>query len=158
MNGKNNITELLKIGTLLILLAWVFFIIKPFILVVLWAIILAVTLFPLYKRLVKTMGASKKKFITLLFALVVLSLFMVPAFFITSSAVESTKKIADEIRSDNFQLPQPEERVKDWPLIGEKLYGNWSAAAKDIKKYSIAHKEVILEQGAKLLRDRKRVV
>jgi predicted PurR-regulated permease PerM len=151
MNGKNNITELLKIGTLLILLAWVFFIIKPFILVVLWAIILAVTLFPLYKRLVKTMGASKKKLITLLFALVVLSLFMVPAFFITTSAVESTREIADQLRTDSFQIPQPEERVKEWPVIGEKLYANWSAASKDIKKYSIAHKEVILEQGAKLL-------
>lgn len=151
MNGKNNITEVLKIAALLILLAWVFFIIKPFILVVLWAIILAVTLFPLYNRLVKKMGATKKKLTTILFALVVLSMFMVPAFFITSSAVESTKEISDQLRSDSFQLPQPDERVKEWPVIGEKLYTNWSAASKDIKKYSIAHKEVILEQGAKLL-------
>jgi predicted PurR-regulated permease PerM len=36
-------------------------------------------------------------------------------------------------------------------VIGEKLYANWSAASEDIKAYSIAHKEVILEQGAKVL-------
>ena len=79
MNNKNNITTVLKIAALFLLLAWCFYIIKPFILVVLWAIILAVALFPVYKRLVKRMGASKKKFTTVLFALVVLSLFLVPA-------------------------------------------------------------------------------
>ncbi|RLD25975.1 MAG: AI-2E family transporter [Bacteroidetes bacterium] len=151
MESKNSISTVLKITTLLLLLAWCVFIIKPFILVVLWAIILAVALFPVYKWLVKKMGASKKKLTTLLFTLVVASLFLVPAYFITTSAVETTKEIGDQIRSDSFQIPEPKESVKEWPVIGEKLYTNWLAASKDLKKYSIAHKEVILEQGAKVL-------
>jgi predicted PurR-regulated permease PerM len=134
-----------------LLLTWVFFIIKPFILVVLWAVILAVALFPLYVRLVKKMGASKKKLITFLFTLVLAALLLVPAYFITSSTVETTVEIASQLRNDTFEIPRPNERVKEWPLIGERLYSDWSAASQDIKKYSIDHKEVILEQGAKVL-------
>jgi predicted PurR-regulated permease PerM len=133
------------------LLTWFFFIVEPFIVVVLWALILAIALFPIYKRLVKKMGAGKKKLTTVLFILVVASLFLVPAYFIVSSTVETTLEVADRIKSDTFQFPPPNEAVKDWPVIGDKLYTNWSTASKDIKKYSMAHKDVILEQGAKIL-------
>ena len=151
MNNNNSITTVLKIVFLLLLLAWCFFIIQPFILIVLWAIILAVALFPLYTAFVKKVGASKKKLTTVLFSLIMALLFIIPSYFIVSSVVESTISTTSQIRSNDFQIPAPDDKVRDWPLIGNKVYDNWLEASKDIEKYSVIHKDFILEQGKSLL-------
>jgi len=151
MGSKKTINSVLKILILLLLLVWCFLIIQPFLLVILWAIILAVAMFPVYNSVVQKLGVSKKKLTTVLFTLVVATLFLIPAYFITSSVAETTIKTAKQIRNNSLQIPSPGEQVKDWPLIGEKLYNNWSEASLDIKNYSIVHKDFILKQGASLL-------
>jgi predicted PurR-regulated permease PerM len=151
MENKETINSVLKIIILLLLLVWCFLIIQPFLLVVLWAVILAVAMFPVYNRIVQKVGDSKKKFTTVIYTLVAASLILVPAYFITSSVAETTIETAKQIRSNSLQIPAPSEQVKDWPLIGEKLYNNWSEASSDIKNYSIVHKDFILKQGTSLL-------
>lgn len=136
---------------LLLLLAWCFLIIRPFILIVLWAIILAVALFPLYSVFVKKMGVSKKKLTTVLYTLIMALLFIIPSYFIVGSVVDSTISTTSQIRSNEFQIPAPDEKVKEWPLIGNKVYDDWLEASKDIEKYSVIHKDFILEQGKALL-------
>ncbi|MEH6537579.1 MAG: AI-2E family transporter [Psychroserpens sp.] len=151
-NQSNNIiTNVLKVTLLLILVAWCFLIMQPFILIVLWAIILGVALFPPYSYLVKKIGASKKKLVTIIFGLVVTTLLMVPAYFITSSVANTTMETVSNIKNNSFEIPAPNENVKEWPLIGDKLYSNWTEASKDIKHYSIVHKDFILDQGSNLL-------
>ena len=147
---KNLMTNIIKIAVLLILLAWCFFIIQPFILVVLWATILAVALFPVYSYFTKKTSTGKKKLVSILFAIVVSGILLVPAYFGTKSAVVTTLNTANKIKTDSFQIPAPNERVKEWPLIGEKLYENWLDASLDIKHYSVVHKEFILKQGTRL--------
>lgn len=151
IKSKNTITTVLKIVILLLLLTWCFFIIQPFLLVILWAIIIAVALFPIYNRLIQKMGASKKKFTTVLFTLAVAFTFLIPAYFITGSVIETTKETANQIKNQNFQIPQPNERVKDWPVIGERLYKEWNAASSNLREYTIVHKDFILKQGATLI-------
>ena len=151
MGSKKTINSVLKIIILLLLLVWCFLIIQPFLFVLLWAIILAVAMFPVYNSIVQKLGVSKKKLTTVIFTLVVATLFLVPAYFITSSVAETTVETAKQIRDNSLQIPSPSEQVKDWPLIGEKLYNNWSEASRDIMNYSIVHKDFILKQGAFLL-------
>lgn len=45
-----------------------------------------------------------------------------------------------------MEISAPTENVKDWPL-GEKIYSNWDSASKDLKEYTIAKKEFILDKG-----------
>ncbi len=149
--SKDMITNVLKVVLLLLLVAWCFFIIQPFILVVLWAIILAVALFPVYNWVVKRFGPNKKKMATFLFGFVVTLLFMIPTYIITKSVTVSTIDTVNKIRNNSFQIPSPDEDVKNWPLIGDKLFSNWLEASKDIKHYSVKHKDYILKQGSKLL-------
>ena len=149
--SKDMITNVLKVTLVLIMVAWCFLIIQPFILVMLWAIILAVALFPVYNKLVNKFGTNKKKLVTALFGIVVTLFLMIPTYIITKSVTVSTIDTVGKIKNNAFQIPAPNEDVKDWPLIGETLYSNWLEASQDVKHYSVKHKDIILDQGSKLL-------
>lgn len=146
MNNQTSITQVLRISILLLVLGWCFFIIKPFLVVVIWAIILAVALFPLYSKWVKKIGVTKK-FATVLFTILVAILLLIPSYFILSSVFESTSLTVDQIQNNTLQIPLPDEKVKSWPLVGEKIYTEWHDISDDFKKYAELHKEVLLEYG-----------
>ncbi|WP_298534153.1 AI-2E family transporter [uncultured Algibacter sp.] len=147
----NSITNVIKILTLLLLLVWCFSIIKPFVIIVVWAIVLAVAFFPLFNGLVKKMGDSKKKLVAIVFTVVVVSLLIVPTYFLTKSLGQTSIETIQGIRNHTLEIPVPDSSVKDWPLIGKKLYDNWVSASTNIEAYIMNHKEKILEYSSGLL-------
>jgi predicted PurR-regulated permease PerM len=147
VKDKGSITGLLKILTLLLLLVWCFSIVKPFILIVVWAIVLAVALYPLYKFLVNKIGEDKKKLVTVIFTLGFVFVFLTPAYFLTKSLATASLETIEGIKNQTLEIPSPNETVKDWPLIGEDIYNNWSALSTDVKKYTQEHEDVILEKA-----------
>ncbi len=146
MSNQFSITEVVRTLILLLVMGWCFFIIKPFIIVILWAIILAVALFPLYNKMVQKIGVGKK-FATILFTLLAAIIVLIPSYFILSSVFESTSLTADQIKNNELQIPIPDEKVKSWPLIGEKLYDEWHKVSDDSRNYAILHKDLLLEYG-----------
>ncbi len=146
MNNESSTTQVLRISILLLVLGWCFFIIKPFLIVVIWAIILAVALFPLYSKWVHKIGVSKK-FATVIFTLLVAILLLIPSYFVLSSIFESTAMTVDQIKNNTLQIPLPDEKVKSWPLIGEKLYNEWHQVSDDFRNYAVLHKDLLLEYG-----------
>ncbi len=74
MNNQIPITQLLRIAVLFLLVGSCFLIVRPFLIVILWAIILAMALFPLYNKWIHKIGVSKKSE-TLLFTTIFLSPF-----------------------------------------------------------------------------------
>lgn len=82
LNSKNSTIQLvvditIKLGVLLLLLAWCFRIIYPFVSIVLWALIISVAVFPLFKTISKKLGDSKKISGTII-TLVFLSVIIIP--------------------------------------------------------------------------------
>jgi predicted PurR-regulated permease PerM len=147
VKDKDSITGLLKILTLLLLLVWCFSIVKPFILIVVWAIVLAVAFFPIYSFLVKKIGDNKKKLVTIIFTVFIVFVFLTPTYFLTKSLASASIETIDGIRNHTLEIPAPNETVKGWPLIGENIYKNWSELSIDVKKYTIDHQDVILEKA-----------
>ncbi len=147
MNTKDSVTPVLRIVSLLLILAWCFLIIRPFLIIVIWAILLAVALYPIYKWLVSKLGEHRKKFVTFTFTLIALLLFVIPAYFILENIFESISTIVDQVQNEGLQIPLPDVKIKSWPVIGEKLYDEWFALSNDIKQFSVAHKDALLEYG-----------
>ena len=151
MNKETNITTVIRIALLLGLLVWCFLIIRPFLAIILWAIILGIAMFPLYGKLTKGTGSKKKKFITTGFAVVFMAVFLVPTYFIVNSVAQSTIKVASQIKAGSLEIPQPDEKVRDWPVVGEVLYKNWTQINNDIGSFALTHKDLILDQGKTLI-------
>ncbi len=151
MKNTINITQLIQLLVLMILIAWCFFIIKPFILIIVWAIILAVALFPLYLKWCNWMGEKRKKLATIFFTLIVALILFVPTYIIVDTVVENTKFVADQLKNDNLEIPHPDESVKDWPVIGENLFTEWNNLSNNLRKYASDHRNFLLDVGKGLL-------
>jgi predicted PurR-regulated permease PerM len=147
MNTKDNMTSVLRIVVLLLILVWCFLIIRPFVIIAIWSILLAVALYPLYKWFVAKLGEHRKKLATFIFTIVSLLLLAVPAYFVLASIFESIATIVDQIKSEGFQIPSPDLKIKSWPLVGERLYDEWYALSDNIEQYAVVHKDAILEFG-----------
>ena len=148
---KAPITTILRVVLLLLILAWCFYIIQPFIIVLVWAVIIAVALYPAYNRMVSSFGEKKKKLVTVVFTLIAAAIIVVPSYFLVASLARTTKMTAEKVRTNTLEIPAPKEDVKDWPLIGEQLYSEWNDISNNLDTYVKNHQDVILDIGGRLL-------
>ena len=107
-------------------------IIKPFIIIVVWGIIIAVAIFPLYHKLSLALGGRDKLAATL-YTLFALSLLIGPSILITSSLVETSTHLAKELHEGTLVIPPPAQSVSEWPLIGDKVYSFWNQASTNLE-------------------------
>lgn len=151
MKASLNTTTLIQLLLVLLLILWCFLIVQPFLLLLVWAVLLGVTLFPVYNTWLRQFGPGRRKWATFFFTLALAVLLFVPTYYLTAAIVEGTRATVEQIRQDSLQIPQPEPSVKDWPLIGEQLYVEWKSFADNAQQYAADHKDVILETGRQLL-------
>lgn len=110
---------------------------QPFLSLMFWALILAVTLYPLHLRLRPYLGGNGRAA-----SLIVL---LVPAYLLGASLSESVEHGIALVKQDGLHLPPPPEAVAQWPLIGNSLYASWSKAAADLTS--------VLQQAAPHLKE-----
>ncbi|MDH3758955.1 MAG: AI-2E family transporter, partial [Gammaproteobacteria bacterium] len=124
----------LQIGALLILLVMCFSIVRPFISIVVWAMILAVAIYPLHVSLTARIGGREKTSASL-FVLIGLAIILVPTWILGESSLSSLQSLAHNLREGTLSVPEPDPGVADWPVIGSKTYEVWSNAASNIEAF-----------------------
>ena len=118
---------------------------KPFMAIVVWGIIIAVALSPLIDYLEKRFGNRKRIIIGI--TVVVSAALLIPTYVLSGDMIESAQTIVHAMDDGNIPLPPPTEKVKEWPLIGEKSYALWEAASNDLKNTLIPFKDKIKEMA-----------
>jgi predicted PurR-regulated permease PerM len=122
----------IRIGILIGMVAACVTILSPFLMLVLWAVIIAVAVNPLFNRLVHLLGGRRKLTATL-FVLLGIAIVLIPTFLFMESLVDGIGKLADALRADKIHVPPPPDGVADWPLIGQRLHHTWSAASENLE-------------------------
>lgn len=115
---------ILKVGILFLVLFLCFKILKPFLGLLLWGLIIAIILFPVFQRLRGLLG-ERKKLSSILLTLVALSILVLPSIWLVNQLVDGVKFLADHFQSGDLYIPPPSESVADWPVIGDWLYEHW---------------------------------
>ncbi len=131
---SNAMASFLQIGALLILLVMCFNIVRPFISIVVWAMILAVAIYPLHVSLATKLG-GREKTSAVIFVLIGLAIILVPTWILGESTLSSLQSLAHNLREGTFSVPPPNAGVADWPVIGTKTYEIWSNAASNIEAF-----------------------
>ncbi len=142
---KNMIEAAVRLGLLLLVVTWCFKIISPFIIPVIWAVIISVAIYPLFLKLRSLVGGSNK-IASVLYTLIALTFLITPTIMISSSIIDTTKIVNQRYESGELDVPAPDDSVKEWPVIGEKVHAVWTMASEDLaavlKKYEVQVKEV----------------
>lgn len=122
---------LIRAGLIATLVIFCFEIFHPFFNLVVWALILAVTIYPLQVRLRGRLGLSEGHIATLI-VLLSIGIILVPAYLLGVAVFESVERAIDVIKEGSLSIPQPAESVASWPLVGQQLYEFWQQAATDL--------------------------
>ena len=64
---------------------------------------------------------------------------------------ESATGLRTNITAGTLHIPPPADSVKEWPVVGEKVYAYWSEASQNIVNFVTKHRESLSSMGKKLL-------
>ena len=145
-NPTNPVRTAIEIAVNLLLifviLYWCLKILSPFIGLIIWAAIISIALYKPFQKLQTALG-GKKKLALALFTIIGLAVVVVPSWLFIGSIVDSGQEIAASLETGEFDIRPPNERVKDWPLVGEKIYAQWSAAAANFQAWLEDNHEIV---------------
>jgi len=132
------------------LILWCFLIVKPFMIILTWAVILAVALKVLFEKLVGMVG-GKRGWAATVFSLVSILLVVVPSYFIGGSLVGSIQSLRESLNAGTLQAPPPPESLQNLPLVGARAYEAWTLASDDVQQAMIQFEPQIRAFGGWLL-------
>jgi predicted PurR-regulated permease PerM len=121
----------LRVGALALLLYLAVVLIRPFIEVAIWSIVIAVALAPAYERLARWLGKRRRLAATLM-TIVSLLVIIGPVTWLVLGLIDSLRVISTEFDVSALALPAPPPAIKGWPLIGEPIYQFWDLAATNL--------------------------
>jgi predicted PurR-regulated permease PerM len=122
---------LIRAGLIAVLVLFCFQIFHPFLDLMLWSLILAITLYPLQGRLKGLLGNNEGRAATLI-VLIAVGILLVPIYLLGTSIAESVERVMTMVNSGSLHIPPPTDSVAAWPLVGKPLYGFWLQAATDL--------------------------
>ncbi len=147
---NTTIDTILKVGVLFLIIFLCFKIVRPFLSILLWGVIISIILFPVFQRMNRWFG-NRYKISSLVIMIVALSLLVLPSIWLVNQLVVGVRFLADGIREGNIMIPEPSEAVSDWPLIGEWLYDRWFHLAQNFGESIKGFMPQIVSWGEKML-------
>jgi predicted PurR-regulated permease PerM len=130
--SRDDVTHVvIRLGLLVLLFYWSFVLLRPFIPILVWSVMLAVALYPAYDWLSAHLG-QRPRTAAALTTLIVLAVFLGPATWLGIGLVEGLRSVSDHLTSGDIAIPTPPEGVRDWPLIGTQLYDYWVKASDNL--------------------------
>ncbi len=141
---------LIRAGLVAVLVIACYQIFRPFLDLILWSLILAVTLYPLQGRLKGMLGNKEGRTATLI-VVIAIGILIVPIYLLGTSMAASMENAVTMVKSGSFHIPPPADSVASWPLVGKRLYGFWLQAATDLTSLMQKFKPQIKDVGLVLL-------
>ena len=126
--GDEVIQIAIRLGLLAFLVYWSFVLLSPFIPILVWAVALAVALYPAFDWLSLRLG-HRPRTAAFIITIVMLTVFLGPATWLGFGLVDGLLNISGQLTSGNLVVPAPPDSVRDWPLIGPPLFDYWKTAS-----------------------------
>lgn len=132
--SRDLLDVLIRAGLTAVLVVFCYQVFKPFLDLMLWAVILAITLYPIHLWLKAHIGGRNAWSATLIATISILVM-VIPIYFVAVSAFHSIQDLMVTAKSGTIHIPPPPADVADWPLIGKKVFALWSKAATDLAAF-----------------------
>ncbi|EEA03854.1 protein of unknown function UPF0118 [Burkholderia sp. H160] len=129
--SREMLDVLIRAGLIAILAVFCFRIFAPFLNLMAWSVILAITLYPL-QVLLRPMFGGKDGLIATLIVLVAFAVILVPTYVLGLAVGDSIEKSIATFKGGGLHIPPPAESVSSWPVIGPRVYGFWQQASTDL--------------------------
>ena len=141
----------IRLGALGLLLYWSLVLVRPFLSIVIWSVVLTVALYPAFEWTALRLGGRRRLAAVLI---TVLSLLIVigPATWLALGLIDSLRIISERLDLSTLTVPPPSKSVKDWPVIGDTIYQFWDLASTNFRAALAKIMPQLKPLGSSLLR------
>ena len=140
----------IRVGLVLALVLLCYLIFSPFLTMMLWALILAITIYPLHQMLAARIGGKQGLAATLVVLLAV-GMIATPTVMLASQFGDSVQNVVKNVQDNTLQIPAPSEKIAAWPVVGKKVHALWSQAHNDLPALVRSNQPKIGELAKKAL-------
>lgn len=147
---SKSIESYVKTALVFLIIFISFLIFKPFLLPVIWGIIIAVALYPLHKKFTRLLK-NKSGLSATIITVVLLALLIVPSVYFSSSLIENVKELKAGFEDVSTIIPAPPDDVAEWPIIGKKAYNIWQVFSENVALGIEKYKELFITVGEKFV-------
>ncbi len=141
---ETRITDYVRLGIVGLFAYWSLTLVAPFAIIAIWAAILTVALYPAYAQLRRVLGGGLA---ALLLTLLSLGIIIGPLAAIVLGSAEAAQVLFTKFKAGGIAVPLPSQSVRDWPLIGERLYANWVLASNNLEALIRQLEPSLLQMG-----------
>ena len=147
---KHIIQIILQLGVLAFIVGWCFRILSPFILPIIWGVIISITVYPLFAKL-KTKLGGRGKLASILITVVFLALLLVPAYFLADSLIDGVRELKAMIEEGRSPIPPPGDRAKALPAFAQPFVSVWQETSENLQASIGKHREGFKKAGVVVL-------
>jgi predicted PurR-regulated permease PerM len=122
----------IHIGLIILLVTACLLILRPFLPLVVWGIIIAISVYPGYGKLRRALG-GREGLAAVVCTVAMLAVLIVPAILLTGTIVEGVQTLAVHLKEGSLTIPPPPPNLETWFLIGPPLKAVWSGAATNLR-------------------------
>lgn len=128
---RNALEAVIRIGLVVLLALWCFNIVRPFVVPVVWGIIIAVAVYPFYSR-VRALLWKKAGFAAMLVTLAMLVVMVWPAILLGALLIQNLEALLGQLEHGSLTIPPPPHGIATWPVIGRPLAEFWNLASVNL--------------------------
>jgi predicted PurR-regulated permease PerM len=130
----NRVVEtIIRVAAIAILAMYCFQIVRPFIIPVVWGVIIAVAVHPGFVRMRTALGGRNAVAATL-FTLLAVVVLVTPTVMLSDTMVFGARGLMKAVSEGTLDVPPPPQGVAHWPLIGEPLAQFWTLASNNLEQ------------------------
>jgi predicted PurR-regulated permease PerM len=148
---EKGINALVKFGIILFIGVWCYFLLSPFLMIALWGLILAASVYPFYHWLKRIFGGRSTPAAAVVTVLL-LAIFLIPTILLGDTLYSGITYIRESIEGGKTLIPPASESIKGWPVIGNTVYQLWNSAAGNLQAFAMEHKEQLSKILVEVLR------
>ena len=127
------VDTIIRLALLFFLLGWCIIILKPFALILIWAAVIAIALYPLYIIFLKVFR-KRKAWASVVLTLLMLSILVIPSWLLTQSVFEEVSHLRDLNKQGQLVIPPPGKNTETWPSIAKPVVEFWRLASVDLQE------------------------
>jgi predicted PurR-regulated permease PerM len=130
---------IIRLGIIFLLVGWCLDIIGPFILILIWATVIAIAIHPMFNKLRKWFRGNRL-FPTLVLTIIFLGILLVPSIFVGKSLTAGVHELREIYEQGKPLIPPPGDRTANWPGFAKPIADLWKLASTNLEaaatKYS----------------------
>ena len=122
----------IRLAVLALLLYFALLLIRPFLSIIIWSVVIAVALYPVFLWTARMLG-GRDTLAAILVTLFNLIVVVGPVTWLALDLIESVSTISANVSWHDLAIPPPPLSVKSWPLFGEDIHRAWTLAANNAR-------------------------